>query len=345
MPDYMIFYGKRDTRKYSGKSYDSENFADLEQRIRSPTAFPKEHATAAIFSKYSASDARTAEVQRTSGMFTALVMDVDDGNPSLKILRDAIGSLLGDYRIYIFSSASANVEKRKWRVIVPIAMPLPGVAYTETQKALISCMASRGIALDPALCTPSQPVYLPNIPASRRAACGRPNFYEFLISGDKILPDIELISELRERTSTTVETEETQTVFRSENDFSKGSNPALQKSAVSIINHFNQHHDIVALMLKYGWQHKHQNWYASPFSESKGASVCVVGTKAISFTTSDIGRIGRSNENMRTIYDAFDLYCTFEFAGDKIKAIQAYRRVTGLRERKQLLDCLNRWKK
>ena len=96
-------------------------------------------------------------------------------------------------------------------------------------------------------------------------------------------------------------------------------------------------------MLRYGWLHKYRNWHASPFSKSKGASVCVLGERAVSFTTSDEERVRRSAEGKRTTYDAFDIFCAFEHDNDPQKAVKRCAQEAGLNKRDDISIFLRRW--
>ena len=185
-------------------------------------------------------------------------------------------------------------------------------------------MDKKGIQLDPALKTPSQPIFLPNIPPEYRLETGEPIFYQWLIAGENICPDIASIDVLVNCVEA-LRLEEAKRI--SDLERSRALRVAERRSMVEAgvinpIEHFNAHHSLETLMLRYGWQHKYRNWYASPFSRSKGASVCVLGERAVSFTTSDEDRVGRSAEGKRTTYDAFGIFCAFEHDNDSRKAVE-----------------------
>ena len=345
MSSYFIFYGRNHTLKYSGGNYELECFSDLEGRLKAPGCVDKSFATAAIFSTNNSSSARTADEQRRSGQFCALPMDIDSGNLSLETVNEAVTNIFGNYRRYIYSTATASENDRKWRVILPTLSALSGAYYTEYQMALIRLMDKEGIQLDPALKTPSQPVFLPNIPLENRLETGEPIFYHWLIDGENICPDVTSI----DRLVTCVEVlrlKEAKNISNLERQ--RATKRAERRSmaeagVIDPIKHFNAHHALEELMLRYGWIHKFRNWYASPFSKSKGASVCVLGERAVSFTTSDYGRIGRSSDGKRTTYDAFDIFCAFEHDNDVSNAVRDYSRETGLNRRNDISVFLKRW--
>lgn len=345
MSNYIIFNGRNHTLKYSGGHYELESFSTLEERIKAPGCVEKSFATAAIFSNINSSFARSADEQRRIGQFCALPMDIDSGNPSLEQINAAVTNIFGNYRRYIYSSASASESNRKWRVILPTLNPFPGAYYTEYQLALIRLMDKEGIQLDPALKTPSQPIFLPNIPPEYRLETGQPIFYQWSISDENICPDITSIDMLVKCVEA-LRLEEAKRI--SDLERARALKAAERRSmaeagVINPIEHFNAHHSLEALMLRYGWLHKHRNWYASPFSKSKGASVCVLGERAVSFTASDEERVGRSAEGKRTTYDAFDVFCAFEHDNDSRKAVRRYAQEAGLNRGNDISIFLKRW--
>ena len=114
MSNYIIFNGRNHTLKYSGGQYELESFSTLEERLKAPGCVEKSVATAAIFSNINSSTARSAGQQRRIGQFCALPMDIDSGNPSLEQINAAVTNIFGNYRRYIYSSASASGRNRKW---------------------------------------------------------------------------------------------------------------------------------------------------------------------------------------------------------------------------------------
>ena len=272
-------------------------------------------------------------------------MDIDSGNASLGQVNTAVTNIFGNYRQYIYSSTYASEHARKWRIILPTINPFPGAYYTEYQLALIRLMDKKGIQLDPALKTPSQPIFLPNIPPEYRSETGEPIFYQWLIAGENTCLHIASIDMLVNCVEV-LRLEEAKRISALENSLALKAaeqRSMVEAGVVNPIEHFNAHHSLEALMLRYGWLHKYRNWYASPFSKSKGASVCVLGERAVSFTTSDEGRVGRSAEGKRTTYDAFDIFCAFEHDNDSQKAVKRYAQEARLNKRDDISIFLRRW--
>lgn len=100
----------------------------------------------------------------------------------------------------------------------------------------------------------------------------------------------------------------------------------------NLIQHYNDHHDLHEMLLAYGWIPKGRHLYASPFSQSKGASVQVYGQRAVSFTQSDHGNIGKVTDNGYVTYDSWDIYVTMVHAGSIKDACRAYADESGLNE-------------
>lgn len=92
----------------------------------------------------------------------------------------------------------------------------------------------------------------------------------------------------------------------------------------SPIEQFNADHDLASVLLEYGWQARGGPWYASPFSKSKGASVRVFDQRAVSFTGSDVGQLGKRSEEGWTTYDAWDVFVACEHGGNERAALKDY---------------------
>ena len=111
-------------------------------------------------------------------------------------------------------------------------------------------------------------------------------------------------------------------------------NKSLQcgNDGLSLIQYYNEQHDLHEMLLAYGWISKGGNVYASPFSKSKGASVRVYDQRAVSFTQSDHGNIGKVTANGYVTYDSWDVYVTMVHAGSIKDACRAYADESGLNE-------------
>ena len=83
-------------------------------------------------------------------------------------------------------------------------------------------------------------------------------------------------------------------------------------------------HNLTSVLLEYGWLARGGPWYASPFSQSKGASVQVFDQRAVSFTSSDEGRVGKVTPNGWVTYDAWDVFVACEHDGNERAALNDY---------------------
>ena len=194
----------------AGALYDTITFGDIVRRATAPTAHPKKDAPAIIPSSYREHDARAHSAQREKGLFHLLCADIDKGSPPLGDVRAAVQGVLGPTSLVIYSTASSSAANLKWRVIAPLAAPLPGADYTPTASAFFDLLAQHGIECDRSLDRTGQPVYLPNVPADRRdnAMPGSPPlFYQFeIIDG----PPLDLTAtRIPERQAAVAEVEET----------------------------------------------------------------------------------------------------------------------------------------
>jgi hypothetical protein len=83
-------------------------------------------------------------------------------------------------------------------------------------------------------------------------------------------------------------------------------------------------------------------WFASPFSQSKGASVRVFDQRAVSFTSSDIGNVGKETPRGWVSYDAWDVFVAMEHHGNQIFALSDYCERSGYYQR-QLRSIVRKW--
>jgi len=100
-------------------------------------------------------------------------------------------------------------------------------------------------------------------------------------------------------------------------------------ASTSLIQHYNENHDLHEMLLAHGWIPKGRDVYASPFSQSKGSSVYVYGQRAVSFTQSDHGNIGKVTDNGYVTYDSWDVYVAMVHAGSIKDACRAYADESG----------------
>ena len=163
----------------AGKRYSSISWATISKRIDSPARVEKQNAPFVILSSYIEHDGRTHAVQLERGVFWGLAVDIDHGNPTIGEVVAAVSAVTGGASAEIYSSSSSCHDCRKWRVLIPLAAPLAGADYADTQAALFELLKGRGLQCDATLARVGQPVFLPNVPPARRGEDGVPLFYEY----------------------------------------------------------------------------------------------------------------------------------------------------------------------
>jgi hypothetical protein len=172
----VTFNGSHDSHKNSGKDYGTISLGEIFDM--SPGCTEKAKAAAIIPSSYHASDARSHEVQRTKGTFVAVGLDIDKGNHDSETIERLVTEFFGDGTARrIYSTSSSNPENQKWRVVVPLADPLPFGEWRTLSQAIHAFMAEHGVVCDPALARAGQPVFLPNVPPEKRHEDGQPQFF------------------------------------------------------------------------------------------------------------------------------------------------------------------------
>jgi len=325
MPNFPTFNGSRDTRRYDGHDYSTISFVDIKRMCGDPSALEKLQAPAFIPSTYAGSLARSHEEQRQRGVFHALIADVDIGSPSLADLEAAVVSVVGDHARLIYSSSSATEAERKWRVIVPVRSGIKGTDYGQIQEAYFDALQDRGITCDYALARTGQPVFLPNVPPARRGADGLPIYYENAVRElaglGEVPPAITLAAAETKRQLEAAQAEAEETARRKA---AERRQRREHSGLLSPIEQFNADHDLSQVLLENGWEPRGHMWFASPFSQSKGASVRVFDQRAVSFTSSDVGNVGKETPNGWVTYDAWDVFVAIQHGGNEPAALRDY---------------------
>jgi len=322
---FLRINGCRDTRVLVGTDYDTVTFADIARMAHRPLAVAKLNAPAFVASRYNGSDARSHAVQRQYGQFYAFVIDVDENGPSLDTVDVALAAIFGDFARIIYSTSSASAEAPKWRAIVPFLTPVTGTQYEQLQRALFELLWEHGISCDSAMQGPAQIAFLPNVPPEKLNSDGTPLFYQ-----SRVVTDNMLVSPPR-----ALKAKATQNALQEADANSEATALAHQRAAErfkmrertgmpSPIEQFNVDHDLTSVMLQYGWLARGGPWYASPFSHSKGASVRVFDQRAVSFTSSDDGQVGKRTPKGWITYDAWDVFVAREHSGNKSAALRDY---------------------
>ena len=335
--------GNRDTRSSVGTNYNTITFADIAAMAEDPLTLTKLDAPAFVASSYIASDARSHQVQRQHGQFHAFVVDVDENGPTLEAVDVALTAVFGDCARIIYSTSSASAEAPKWRAIVPFLTPISGTQYEEQQRALFDLLQAHWIACDSAMQGAAQMAFLPNVPPEMRGSDGTPLFYQSHVVVANMLQAPPLA--LQERASLNAKQEaEAQSEAAAVSQRRAAERLKLREHTgmPSPIKQFNVDHDLTSVLLEYGWLARGGPWFASPFSQSKGASVRVFDQRAVSFTSSDDGRVGKVTANGWVTYDAWDVFVACEHAGNQRAALNDYCERSGYNQLR-LKSLIKKW--
>ncbi|MEM5468062.1 hypothetical protein [Celeribacter marinus] len=317
--------GCRDTRSPNGPDYDTVTLADIAAMADAPLTLAKLDATAFVASSYITSDARSHSAQRRHGQFHAFVVDVDENGPPLEAVDMALTAIFGECARIIYSTSSASAETPKWRAIVPFLTAISGVQYEQLQRALFALLQAHGIACDSAMQGAAQMAFLPNVPPEMRDTDGTPLFFQSRVVAANMLQAPPL--GLQERASLNAKREvdaRNEAATLSRQRAAERLKVRERTGMPSPIEKFNADHDLTSVLLEYGWLSRGGPWYASPFSQSKGASVRVFDQRAVSFTSSDNGRVGKQTPKGWITYDAWDVFVACEHAGNERAALTDY---------------------
>ena len=317
--------GTKDTRLKTSTPYGTVTFAEIARMAEQPSRCPKLEATGFIASTYSAPDARSHAAQREYGGFHAFVLDIDDGKHSLAFLDAALVSIFGDCARIVYSTSSATADKPKWRAIVPFEQKVSGTDYEQLQRAAFEALNEQGIECDTAMQGAAQMAFLPNVPPDMRDTAGVPHFYEYLVvrsAGLKQPP-----ANLKAIAAQNAEREAAAKLEAEKISREKLAQRAKQRERtgmLSPIEQFNADHDLSQVLLENGWEPRGKMWFASPFSRSKGASVRVYDQRAVSFTSSDVGNVGKETPCGWVTYDAWDVFVAMQHGGNEAAALNYY---------------------
>ena len=319
--------GRVNGGRHAGKPYRGISWADILKRVDNPAAVEKNDAPFVIPSTYRECEGRSHTVQREHGDFWFLAIDIDRDNVRLDVLVEAVAAVTGNAQASFYSSSSAAADCRKWRGLIPLASPVSGADYRDTQKALYDLLLVRGVRCDYALARTAQPIYLPNVPPTRRGSDGRPLFY---VSHHAAGPLLDLtagteIVEAREAARARDEAARVRRKARWRQHPDDGQLDARQR--------FDLNNSVASCLADYGFARRGDaDDYRSPVSTSGSYSTRDMGDYwvAVSAWARDHD-VGRESENGNRYGDAFDLYVFFEHGGDRRAAYATYAEELGLR--------------
>jgi hypothetical protein len=322
--------GKTNTRSVAGTPYQGVSWDEILRLVETPSATEKGDAQFFIPSTYRGFDGRYHDVQRERGSFRCLTVDIDSGNHDIDTIVDAVTATTPGTSAVVYSSSSSKPDSRKWRVLIPLATPVSGDDFPDTELALFSLLAAYGVSADPTLSRVGQPVYLPNVPPNKRDEYGRPLFYQWRkLAGDVlVLDDTSTIITARDRLRFDRETEKAESARRaSERRARHLAHVKATGDDFEPIRHFNDSHTVAQMLAHYGFEQDPSGRpdYKSPLSSSGSYSTQDRGDHWVSVSAwGHTHNVGRRTASGNRCGSAFDLYVFFEHGGDVREAARAY---------------------
>ena len=316
------------------QEYLGINLTEIASMVADPQATEKADAAFIIPSSYRAHDARKHSAQREHGEFYYLALDIDEGSPSLTDVKQAVIAVTGDATALIYSSAGASDANRKWRALIPLAEPISGADYSDTQTTLFDIMRTEhGIKCDPALSRVGQPIYLPNVPPAKRDDFGQPLFYHqdrhrgggYLdVNNSRIWDDMQFRRQQAEIAERQAAHE------RATRQAARIARREASGDDLDPVAEFNARHTVEDMLLRCGYTRDGQSAsYASRYQSSGSFATKCFGDYWVSLSGSDVGAgIGAvSGEAGGYAWgDSFDLFCHYEHNGSMRDAVREYAR-------------------
>jgi len=314
------------------QSYPAISWPEIVRLCKEPQAKDKVDADFFIPSTYRGNDGRAHQAQRERGVFMMLAIDVDQGNPSKADVIQAVRDVLGKVSMLVYSSSGATSDKRKWRVLLPLAAPISGDEYEAAQAAFFYLLRQHGLTPDGALARCGQPIYLPNVPMAKRGPDLKPLFYDFeivrgsnvfLTEASPIMQEVERREEQRRLANEQADAE------RREREKQRADRRQQHPNDVNPVDVFNDSHTIEDLLLRYGYERQGgSQHYRSRYQTSPSFATQNFLSHWVSLSGSDaaaaIGRSKSMGENSYCFGDAFDLFVHYEHNGDFTAAVRAY---------------------
>ena len=328
--DVLLAHGAHDTKiGNEDRQYDGISLAAIAAMVADPQAKEKSDASFIIPSTYRAHDGRKHASQREHGQFHYLALDIDEGSPSLVDVKAAVVSVTGDAVAMIYSSSGASEDNRKWRVLIPLAEPVSGADYSDTQTALFDIMRTEhGIKCDPALARPGQPIYLPNVPPAKRDDFGQPMFYHqdrhrgqgyFDLAESRVWANMQFRRQQAEIAERQAEHE------RAVRQAERIKRREASGDDLDPVAEFNARHTVEDMLVQCGYTRDgNSQSYASRYQSSGSFATKNFGEYWVSLSGSDVGASIGAVKGDYCWGDAFDLFCHYEHNGDMKVAVREY---------------------
>ena len=249
--------GRHNPHPSRGQPYQTISLDEIWLKIQNPPVQSKEQGQWIIPSSYHEFDARSHEAQRLNGLYHMMAADIDQGNFSLQDIEAVVQLALGDAARLIYSTRSATVDNKKWRILVPLAQPLTGQQYGPFQASLFDALEYGGLRLDRTLERTGQLVYLPN----------KGEYYQYQVAGRVMLdPHGHPMAKRAEQYLQVQQQIETGNSQRNE----------THRSPVAA---FRRKHSIEEMLSIYGYRRNGTtNHWASPYQTTGGFATCLLYT-------------------------------------------------------------------
>ncbi|MBV5334037.1 hypothetical protein JZU57_02140, partial [bacterium] len=216
--------------------------------------------------------------------------------------------------------------------MLPLAVPVSGEEYEEAQSALFHLLRQRGISPDGALARCGQPIYLPNVPISKRWPDLSPMFYDFqIVRGTNVFltdasPIMQEVEQRQEQRRLAIEQADKD---RREREKQRAERRIQHPDDVNPVDVFNDNHTIEDLLLRYGYERQGASaHFKSRYQSSTSFATQNFTTHWVSLSGSDaaagIGRSKSMGDNSYCFGDGFDLFVHYEHNGDFTAAVRAY---------------------
>jgi hypothetical protein len=155
--------GQHDTKLYSGVEYHTTDFKSIVEFAKAPYyQGDKSDGFWIIPSTYNQFNARTASVQFEKGSFPILWADIDKGPPTIDEVAAAVRAITESEFLIYTTYSHDGITNFKYRVLIPIANPIPGIYYSAAATALNDLLELYGFGIDRVNQGPNQICYLPN---------------------------------------------------------------------------------------------------------------------------------------------------------------------------------------
>lgn len=328
------FAGQHDSHLETGEDYRTITLASV--FTGRPQAKSKMVGDAILASSYHSYDARSHEAQRQRGSFVVLVGDIDKGDLSLPVIRDAVEAFADGAAWLIYSSAHSRDGDQRWRLVFPLCDACGFDQWVDGQEALFTFMESRGVPMDHALSRAGQPIYLPNVPMAYkdgtplRDGSGAPIYYQSVHSGLDA-PGLDLscgivaggIAAIRQKRAAD---DRERDALKAEAARRFAAKP--RQDGAGIIETFNASTSVETMLTLCDYQQSPRNGddWRSPQQTGDTYATRVIDGKWISLSASDAASGLGSKCKSGCFGDAYDLYVHYKHGGDHKEAYRTLGR-------------------